>query len=91
MESDSIIKPPRSERLKAGRVTLRPGENVGAHTTENKEEILVILEGTATVLEEGNTTTITRGETHYIKKEQEHDVRNDGEATLTYLYIVNQL
>lgn len=88
MEYESIIKPPKSERLKSGRVTLKPGEDVGEHLTEEREELIVCLAGSATIIEGQRQTTIGPGETHYIPKNVQHNVRNGTEHDCTYIYIV---
>ena len=36
---------PQTASLKSGLVTLMPNQNVGEHSTENNEEMIVVLEG----------------------------------------------
>ncbi|MBU0953249.1 MAG: cupin domain-containing protein [Nanoarchaeota archaeon] len=88
MNSKSLFKPPTTKLLKAGRVTLAPGETVGEHVTDQREEVLVILKGTATVHVEGTVTTVPKGQTHYIKEGQKHNVVNNGTENLEYVYVV---
>lgn len=52
--------------LKAGRIVLLPGEDVGEHTTEKKEEILIVLRGTATLLKGKNSVTLKEHETRFM-------------------------
>lgn len=40
-----LIKPDQSVRLHAGYITLQPGESVGEHSTEEREEIIIVLQG----------------------------------------------
>ncbi|MBD3208829.1 cupin domain-containing protein [Candidatus Woesearchaeota archaeon] len=89
MNYDSIIKPPASRNLKSGRVQLQPGEAVGEHVTESKEELIIVMKGTATILKEGKPTTVIAGNTHYIPPETRHDVRNEGKEILNYLYVIS--
>ena len=46
-----ISKDLGSSGLKSGHVTLKPGENIGEHSTAEREEIIIILrgEGKATI------------------------------------------
>ena len=44
-EYQSLMKPPRTHKMRSGRVVLKPGESVGVHNTDDMEEVLVILEG----------------------------------------------
>lgn len=91
MDSSSLLKPPVSKRLKAGRVTLAPGEDVGAHATSGREELLFVLEGTVTLHVGGHRTILTVGQAHYVPPETEHNVVNTGESDASYLYVVSLL
>ena len=88
MQYNSIIKPPQSRMLKSGRVILQPGEDVGIHTTDNREEIIIVLKGTATIILEGKESTITSGNHSYIPINIEHNIRNDSNEVLEYVYVV---
>lgn len=82
----------QSVRLRAGLVRLRPGEAIGAHTTQGKEEAIVILEGSAKVVCEGSRPrTASQGTFVYIPPRTSHDVKNAGRRTLKYVYIVSRL
>ncbi len=83
-----LINPPSTERLTAGCTILRTGEAVGEHTTENREEFLVILQGTAQVSCSGETQRVSQGHLVYIPKNQKHNVLNVGEGVLKYVFIV---
>lgn len=90
MDYTAIIKPPTSRQLKAGKVTLKPGESVGEHITEKREELIIVLCGEATITVEGEEKIIKEaGETHYIAAEKKHDITNNDEKTLTYVYAVS--
>jgi len=89
MQTHHIIKPPESRVLKSGRVRLSPGEEIGEHVTDKREEIIIILKGTAT-LEKGNETIqLNPGQTHFIKENVTHNVRNMSDQDLEYLYVVS--
>jgi mannose-6-phosphate isomerase-like protein (cupin superfamily) len=89
MESESLVKPPVSRVLKGGRVVLCPGEEVGQHVTENREELLVVLKGIATLIMEGVSVKIDTGGAHYIEEGVTHNVRNDSDDDLEYVYVVS--
>ena len=40
---------PATAGMKSGHVTLKPGESVGEHKTEAKEESIIVLEGAADI------------------------------------------
>lgn len=89
MSSDSIIKPPVSRSLKGGRVSLAPGEEIGEHVTDDKEELLIILEGTATLKKAGHTVMLKKGDAHFIPEGVTHNVINSSEDVLEYIYVVS--
>lgn len=89
MEYTPVVKPPQSRSLKSGRVLLKPGEEVGEHVTEKREELLVILKGTATLVEESEMITLEAGQTRYISEGKKHDVKNNTAEDLEYIYAVS--
>jgi len=89
MKEESIIKPPESQKLKSGRVVLSPGEEIGEHKTDKREEILIVLKGTATLMKEGEKIQLKEGEVHYIKSETTHNVVNNSDEELEYIYVVS--
>ena len=77
-------------RLKSGYVILQPGESVGEHSTENKEEIIIILEGEAEVIVEGNRPAIVKGKNAiYVPPQKVHNIKNIGQKQLKYVFIVS--
>jgi len=89
METSPIIKPPVSKALKSGRVRLSPGEEIGEHVTEKREELLVVLKGTATLINSGEVIELKEGETRYIKEGVKHNVKNTSNIPLEYIYVVS--
>lgn len=89
MNTEHIVKPPESRLLKSGRVTLSPGEEIGWHVTENREELIVILKGTATLLTGSTQTVLNPGDTHFVQEGVNHNVRNDSEGEVEYVYTVS--
>jgi len=88
MEYSQILKPPRSKVLKSGRVCLSAGEDVGEHITEKKEELIIILEGTATIVIDGKVKTMSKGECYFIPENTKHNVINRSKNKLEYVYTV---
>lgn len=78
-----------SVNLKSGSVVLEPGESIGAHVTESKEEFIIIIKGKADVqLEAGRLIRARRLSAVYIPPETTHDVKNSGTSVLHYIYVV---
>jgi mannose-6-phosphate isomerase-like protein (cupin superfamily) len=84
----SLIKPPKSKRLKAGLVILEIGEEVGEHVTENREEVIIILQGEALVFLANQKRTVKQNNLIYIPENKKHNLKNVSKGTLKYLYIV---
>lgn len=81
-----------TSRLASGYVVLRPGEVTPRHTTGRAEEVLVILEGSPTVIIEGRAQRLENpgGLALYIPPHTHHEIRNEGRTTLRYVYCVVQ-
>jgi len=79
-----------TSRLASGYVVLRPGEVTPRHTTGRAEEVLVILEGSPTVVIEGRAHRLENqgGLVLYIPPHTPHEIRNEGRTTLRYVYCV---
>ncbi|MFH1398373.1 MAG: cupin domain-containing protein [Candidatus Omnitrophota bacterium] len=79
---------PSTAGMKSGCVTLKPGESVGEHKTQGKEEAIIVLEGEADVYVEG-AFVFTAGKESlvYIPPETNHDIRNSRNQKLRYIYI----
>ena len=89
MKTESLLKPPESRLLKSGQVTLQPKESVGWHVTDKREELIIVLQGTATIMQHNKETQVKAGETHYIKEGTSHNVVNNLDKELKYIYIVS--
>ena len=88
MEYARIVKPPVSQMLKSGVVTLRPGESVGEHVTKEREEVLVVLEGDVVLKNEAEEIPLAAGQTYFIPEGKTHDVSNTGVVPARYLFAV---
>ena len=75
--------------MKSGHVCLKPGESVGQHSTDSREEAIVILEGCAQIIAGGAVSaTASAGQLVYIPPHTDHDLRNSGNGILRYVYVV---
>lgn len=82
--------PPQTAGIKSGRVSLKPGESVGKHNTETKEEVIVVLEGEGEVSFTGkNPLKVSKNNLVYVPPQTEHNVLNTGDTSLKYVYIVS--
>jgi mannose-6-phosphate isomerase-like protein (cupin superfamily) len=73
-------------------VVLKSGESVGEHKTENVEEVIVILHGTAEILINGKKyKTVKAPSVVYIPPNVVHDVLNPGGGVLKYIYITSKI
>ncbi len=89
MKTESLLRPPESKVLKSGRVILSKGEEIGQHVTDRREEIIIVLKGTATFIGDGQEIKLSAGKTHYVKEGVTHNVRNDTDEELEYVYVVS--
>ena len=84
--------PPESVTMRSGMVVLPPESSVGLHSTENYEELIIILEGQATISVKGRTPVkVESGNAFYCPPDTEHDVFNSGTEPLRYIYIVAEV
>ena len=75
-------------RYLRGRVEIKgPGEETGAHVTGGREEVILVLEGTATVDYGSSVLKVRAGYSLFIAEGVLHNVRNAGRKPLRYVYI----
>jgi mannose-6-phosphate isomerase-like protein (cupin superfamily) len=81
---------PETKGMKSGYVILQPGESVGAHSTEAKEEVIIILEGSLrVVVDEKPALTAGKDQVVYIPPQTRHDMVNTGAGAARYIYVVS--
>ena len=82
--------PPQTSGMRSGYVNLRPGESVGEHSTESREEAIVILNGKAQI-DFGRDCRFSASADSivYVPVHTAHNVKNTGSGILRYLYIVS--
>ncbi|MDD5096973.1 MAG: cupin domain-containing protein [Candidatus Omnitrophica bacterium] len=78
--------------LRCGLVTLKPKELIGEHKTENKEEVIIILKGNATVhFGKNKKLKAPQNSFVFIPSETLHNVENSGSVILQYVYVTTQV
>lgn len=81
---------PETAGIRSGLVNLKPKEEIGQHSTEEKEEALVILNGKAEVsCDNYSPLIIEKNCLVYIPPNTMHNVKNVGIGLLRYVYIVS--
>lgn len=84
-----LAGPPETSTMRSGLVTLAPMKSVGKHSTEEFEELVIILDGQAEMkITGGGTLRLAKGFAAYCPPRTEHDVLNVGTDTLRYIYVV---
>lgn len=87
-----ILNSSQSLTTRSGLVTLQPGEEVGVHSTEKNEELILVLEGYAEVeTEKLDRQKISNNNVVYIPPFTKHNVFNIGSQLLRYIYIVTSV
>lgn len=87
-----LESPAQTKSLRSGYVNLKPGQDVGEHITEAKEEIIIVFNGRAEISCQ-NQLSLTAGKNSvvYIPPETKHNVKNIGRQILRYVYITTPL
>jgi len=84
--------PPESYALNSGSIRLAPGESVGKHSTEDYEELVIVLEGEGEMVSgSGTRQPMKANYAYYNPPHTEHDVRNTGKGVLRYVYVVTKV
>jgi mannose-6-phosphate isomerase-like protein (cupin superfamily) len=84
-----LLTEENARRMRAGMVTLGPGEECGRHSTEDHEELLIILEGQGEAELEGHGGfALEAGHVAYIPPGTFHNVHQRGDGPLRYVYVV---
>ena len=89
-QAGSLLTLDETNKIKTGLVILQPGEEIGYHVTDNREEVILVLEGEAVVELEGeNEQVVKKDHLVYIPTNKEHNVRNKSDRLLRYIYLVS--
>jgi len=90
-KSRRLISDQEAQILKSGLVVLKSGQEVGEHITTQKEEIIIILQGTATVIAESREQDVRSNHLIYIPENTKHNVKNNSQEILKYVYVVGKV
>ncbi len=83
---------PQTAGMRSGHVNLMPGQEIGEHSTDNREEAIIILKGKAQVLsEKSDPITVESESLVYIPANTKHNIKNIGQDVLRYVYVVCEL
>jgi len=76
--------------IKSGHVTLKEGEEIGEHSTNDLEEALVILKGKGLLLINSEEEfDFEDNSVLYIPPDTIHNVKNTGSGVLEYIFITS--
>lgn len=75
--------------VKAGHVLLKPSENIGEHSTNDREEVIIFLKGNGEVVIENDILKIESNSVLYIPPQTKHDIKNIGRDDLDYIYVTS--
>lgn len=84
----TLVSRSDSHQLHSGYVVLEPGNEVGEHSTESGEELIVMVEGKAEVTSEGRAETVEAPCVVLVPAHTVHNVRNRSNTLLKYVYTV---
>lgn len=87
-EYQSLLKPPKTHCLHAGRVYLKAGSDCGQHTTGVNEEMLVFLSGNGQAIIGDKTFAVGKGKITYIPPQTIHNIKNNSDEPLIYIFCV---
>ncbi len=74
--------------IKAGHVILQPGQSIGEHTTGEREEVIVILNGNGeAMVGKDSIFKLEKDIVLYIPPKIDHDVKNNGTGELEYIFV----
>lgn len=91
MKRQPLVRAPLAARLHSGKVILSPGESVGAHSTADHEEILVILKGSGVAHADGKEDLeVSSGMMVYFPPDTRHDMTASKAEGMEYVYIVTK-
>jgi len=78
--------------VKSGHVILKPGENIGVHSTNAKEEIIIILKGRGeAIIGKKDILRIDKDSVLYIPPDTNHDIENTDSDVLEYIFITSKV
>jgi mannose-6-phosphate isomerase-like protein (cupin superfamily) len=74
--------------MRARVVTLEPGKEMGEHTTEDREELIVVLEGSIVVVGPDGEHPLKVGQAAFVPLDTVHNVKNPTKKQARYMYVL---
>jgi quercetin dioxygenase-like cupin family protein len=84
----ALVSRSDSLQLHSGYVVLEPDKEVGEHTTEDGEELIVMVEGKAEIVSDGRAEKVDSPSVVLVPAHTVHNVRNRSKTLLRYVYVV---
>jgi quercetin dioxygenase-like cupin family protein len=88
LEEPCLVTPEEAKRMRARVVELEPGKAVGEHTTEDREELIVVLEGTVVLQSPEGEHVLKVGQAAFIPLDTVHNVKNTTKKKARYMYVL---
>ena len=85
-----LLNSDNSSKMHSGFVTLKPGEEIGEHSTGKNEEIIIIVEGRGIVEAGSIKKNVSAGQIAYNPPETIHNVINNSENLFRYVFVVSK-
>jgi quercetin dioxygenase-like cupin family protein len=88
LDEIGLVTPEDAKRMRARVVELEPGKAVGEHTTEDREELIVVLEGAIVVIGPEGEHPLKVGQAAFIPLDTVHNVKNMTKKKARYMYVL---
>jgi len=88
IDKPCLVTPDEAKRMRSRVVVLGPGEEVGEHTTEDREELLMVLEGSIVLIGPDGEHPLSVGRAAFIPLMTKHNVINRSKAKARYIYVL---
>lgn len=83
----ALVSSSDSHLLVSGYVLLESGKDVGEHDTEDGEELIVFVEGTAEIIRGTKRETVHAPAVAHMPAHALHNVKNNSKSPLKYVYV----
>ena len=82
------IKNRNAVAIRSGHVFLKENEAVGEHSTEDTEEVIIVLDGQGELtINRKEKLNFEENSALYVPPNTVHDVKNTGKGDLKYVYV----
>ena len=87
MDDQQLVTPEDSRYIRARCVVLAPGKEVGNHSTGDKEEVIILLQGKVIVSSPGREQELPSLHGAYIPPNTKHNISNPFDEDAIYVYV----